>query len=146
MTRSTKSLITILAAVGAMAATAVPAMGEGYSSPSSIVGPVPSTNASSSAPVTDHGYSSPAALVGDGSTGSSEPAQSTFSGNTPAAILGADGIPEPSPQLVSSDPSDGFDWGDAAIGSAVGLGLAALLGTALVTSRRRRGATVQPSV
>jgi hypothetical protein len=171
MTRSTKSLFSTITVVAAMAATAVPAMGDGYSSVSSIVGDGSSSSGGYSSPTAlvgagpaesskPEGYSSPTALVGDpGPATASKPegyssptalvgdpgtvSEPTFS--TPAAILGPEGVPEPAPQLVSSDPSDGFDWGDAAIGSAIGLGLAAMLGAALIVARRRRPG-VQPSV
>ena len=156
MTRSTKSLITIVSVFASLAATAVPAMADGYSSLSSIVGDESSTSGYSSptaivgASSSDEsskpdGYSSPTALLGDGTQAPAPAAETTFASSSPNAILGSDGLGEPTGSPVSSSPSDGFDWGDAAIGSAVGLGLAAMLGVALIVTRRRRPG-VQPSV
>jgi hypothetical protein len=123
MTRSTKSLFSILAVLTATAATAVPAMGDSsfIGSPDAIVR------------ADDVGGPSPQA---DGGT-------SSFIGS-PDALVRAEGIGSSSPQIVANS-NDGFDWGDAAIGSAIGLVLAGLLGAA-ITITRRRGGTVQPSV
>lgn len=59
--------------------------------------------------------------------------------NLPAFSTGA---PRTAPDVVSKPVTapvvgSGFDWSDAGIGIAVGLGAASLFGTALVASRRR---------
>ena len=51
------------------------------------------------------------------------------------------GTVDPSPDVITVSSPAGFDWGDAAIGAAGGLGLAlaAIGGTMAVTGRRRHG-------
>ncbi len=153
MTRNTKSLFSILAVLATTAAIAPSAMADGYSSPSSIVGDQqPSTSGysslssivgdgSSASPSRD--YSSVASITGDG--GQTPAAPSRTIASSPSAILGADGVGEATPSAAGSPASDGFNWGDAAIGGAVGLALAAMVGAALIVTRRRRPG-MQPSV
>ena len=69
----------------------------------------------------------------------------------PSAALLSDATALPAPDTAGAVGSpvasggDGFDWGDALIGTAVGLALAGTVGAAYVAVRRRRP-TVQPSV
>ena len=43
----------------------------------------------------------------------------------------------PETQIVRASSHDGLDWGDAGIGAAAGLGLAALIGGGVVATKRR---------
>jgi hypothetical protein len=130
MTRTTTTLISVLAA-GAMAlAFGSVAMASDYSSVSATVG----------APTEDAGqaeaYSSPAALVGGGEAGSAE--------GSLTAIMGSDGVTSaPVPEATVATSSDSFDWTDALIGGAVSLGLA--LTTFLLVGAMRRRTRVEPS-
>jgi hypothetical protein len=153
MTRSTKSLFSILAVLAVIASIAPTAMAGGYNSVSSIDGPS-----------SDRGYSSATALVGDDALSqSSDPSSPTSLASivgdpsadgspspagvtSPAALVG-DRTPVVGPSTTASTASspDGFDWGDAAIGSAFAFGLAGLLGAAYAVTRRRRP-RMQPSV
>ncbi len=66
---------------------------------------------------------------------------------TPNAILGSDGLGEPT-GVVSGSPADtgsGFDWASAAIGAAAAMALATLGGAALMTFRRRTAVSPSPS-
>ncbi len=53
--------------------------------------------------------------------------------------------PRPAPEPVAAPAAQtptvqsGFDWSDAAIGIAIGIGVATLVGLAILTSSRRRG-------
>ena len=142
MTRSTKTLISITAVVASLAASAVPAIAadrQGRDLPSSALfsdaDAIPSDR---SLPST--------ALFSD--SGSYVPSDDRL----PSAALfsDSDALPAPDPADVVGTPvttsADGFDWGDALIGTAVGVGLAALLGFAVGVNRRRTRHTVQPSV
>lgn len=68
-----------------------------------------------------------------------EPGRTTQTGRPDGREMpdGADLAPAPaSPTIVVA--ADGFDWGDAAIGLAGGLGLALVLGGSLVTAHHVR--------
>jgi hypothetical protein len=134
MTRSTKFLTSGLTSLALAAALTPAAFAADPSSANSIVGAEGSSAS---------GQSSVNAIVGG------DDAQPTGTGqvasSSPNSIVGADGLGSPSPEVATASAVDGFDWGDAAIGSAVGLALALLLG-AVATMRRRGGPTAQPSV
>jgi hypothetical protein len=56
--------------------------------------------------------------------------------NPPAAR--SEASPQPAPQIVRVTDSTGFDWGDAGIGAAAGVGLSMFaIGGALVITQRR---------
>ena len=153
MTRSTRSLISIVAVLGALAALAPVAAAE-YSSANSLVGgDVESTGYSSpnailaddrnaAGPRIDEGFRTVSSITGGEPVAS--PDEGTFS--TVSSITGSEPVTVSPPLLASSPSGDGFDWGDASIGAAAGGSLAALLGLALMSTRRRHRAQVQPSV
>ena len=151
MNRSTKSLMSGLASLAVVASLAPAAFADDPGSLNSIVGgeesPASETSSvnsivggeESSTP----GTSSVNAIVGGDQAQPTSSGQVAFS--SPNSIVGADGLGTPSPAVATASAADGFDWGDAAIGTAVGLVLALMLGA--VTTMRRRGApTAQPSV
>lgn len=133
MTRSTRSLITVIAVLATTAVFA-PIAGADYSSVSSLVGGSDETA----------GYSSPNAILADSGEVVAPQGDAAFS--TVSSITGSDPVTASPPQLASSASGDGFDWGDASIGAAAGVSLAALLGLALMGTRRRHRPQVQPSV
>ena len=134
MTRATKSLISGLASLALAAALAPAAFAGNPGSLNSIVGAEESSTP---------GTSSVNAIVGGNEAQPASTGQVAFS--TPNSIVGADGLGAPSPGVGTASAADGFDWGDAAIGSAVGLALALMLG-AVATMRRRGEPRAQPSV
>jgi hypothetical protein len=133
MTRSTRSLLSIVAAVGALGALA-PVAAADYSSVNSLVGGGDESS----------GYSSPNAILANGGDAVAPQGSGEFS--TVSSITGSEPVTVSPPQLASSASDDGFDWGDASIGAAIGVSLAALLGLALMANRRRHQPQVQPSV
>jgi hypothetical protein len=152
MTRSTRSLLSIVAVVGALGALA-PVAGADYSSVNSLVGGndqgsgYSSPNAiladagDAAGPRIDEGFASVSSITGGEPVAS--PDEGTFA--TVSSITGSDPVTVSPPQLASSPPDEGFDWGDASIGAAIGVSLAALLGLALMATRRRQRTAVQPS-
>lgn len=159
MTRSTKFLISGLTSLALAAALTPAAFAGDPSSPNSIVGAEGSSASGQSSvnaivggdaaqPVSSDQIAAGSlnSIVGADGLGSPQPAstdQVPFS--SPNSIVGADGFGSPSPEVATAAAPDGFDWGDAAIGSAVGLALALMLG-AVATMRRRGGPTAQASV
>jgi hypothetical protein len=124
MTRKSSTLIFSLIVL-AVALAPTGAFADGYESVNAITGP---------GQAADDRYSSVTALVGD---------DAVAAGRTPVdslnAIVGADGVPEPSPQLVSSTDDDGLNWTDVGIGALIagGLILMTLAGAVLVARHRR---------
>jgi hypothetical protein len=133
MTRSTRSLISIVAVLGALGALA-PIAAAHYASVNSPVG----------AGDEGSGYSSPNAILADSGDAVAPQGNGEFS--TVSSITGSEPVTVSPRQLASSPSDDGFDWGDASIGAAIGVSLAALLGLALMANRRRHQPQVQPSV
>jgi hypothetical protein len=138
-----KAQYRVLALTLGICALAIPAsvagaqsIHSGYSTPNAITG----GSSDSSQPIDGWSYSllnPPENAPGpqSGSGGSSDGAQDY---GTPNAILGSDGLGEPT--LVSGPPpdtADGFDWASAAVGAGAALALVALGGAALLTVRRR---------
>jgi hypothetical protein len=134
MTRSTRSLVSILIAAGLCALTATAAAAADYSSVNSIAGAESGSS--------QH-YSSPNAILADDGApvASTDTAGSTSSVN---ALTGGDQVAAVQPAAASSSTGD-FDLGDALIGAAVGLALA-LATFALIEVRRRVRPRVQPTV
>jgi len=95
-----------------------PAADSDYSSVNSIAPPASEPSGSGGSPTVDSGYSSLNAISG---------------------------APASEPTLVSSptDPSNGFDWGSAAVGAGAAMALVALGGAGFLTVRRRTA--VSPS-
>ena len=134
MTYSTKSLISGLASLALVASPVSAAFADDPGSLNAILGAEESPAS---------GTSSVNAIVGGDQAQPTSSGQVAFS--SPNSIAGADALGSPSPGVATASAADGFDWGDAAIGTAVGLVLALMLGA--VTTMRRRGApTAQPSV
>jgi hypothetical protein len=133
MTRSTRSLLSIVAVLASTAALA-PVAGADYSSANALVGGDDQSPA----------YSTPNAILADDGNAAGPRIDEGFA--TVSSITGSDPVTVSSPQLASTPSDDGFDWGDASIGAAIGVSLAALLGLALMTTRRRHGTAVQPGV
>jgi hypothetical protein len=139
MTRTSATLVLVLATLGA-AIAAVPAMAsDDYQSVSSITGgssgeqaqPQPSdytslgaavgADSSGRSPVSS-ANSDPSSLNAVLATAPDRPVQSSGSGSghrSLNAIVGADGLPQPSPPVVEVREGDGFDWFDALIGALI---------------------------
>jgi hypothetical protein len=82
-------------------------------------------------------YRSPEAVIAAADSSGPPPYRSPE-----AVIAAADSVAGPSPSaptLVSSptDPSNGFDWGSAAVGAGAAMALVALGGAGFLTVRRR---------
>jgi hypothetical protein len=137
-------MLSIVAALAAMAAFAAPGFAEGYVSPDSVI-----ANSESSTGGDTEGYVSPdsimagSAAAGGVKASTEEPSKQDLYGPTTTASITDDGTPGPGPEPVVQ-PNDGFDWGDAAVGGAIALGLAAMGAFALSLARQRRP-RMQPS-
>jgi hypothetical protein len=127
MTRKSSTLILSLIVL-AVALAPTGAFADGYESVNAITGP---------GQAADDRYSSVTALVGD--SGRDAVAADRTPVDSLNAIVGADGVPEPSPQLVSSTDDDGLNWTDVGIGALIagGLILMTLAGAVLVARHRR---------
>jgi hypothetical protein len=143
MTRIRMTLVSVLVTGLVTIGVGSTAWAAGYSSVSALVGPAE--------PATTDDYSSISAIMGDRESSQSGPGSPTDAdrsstyGSSLNAVLGADGQPSPSTTLVSAPSagsSDSFDWGDAAIGAGITLGLA--LTTALMLGVTRRRTRVEP--
>jgi hypothetical protein len=133
MTRTTTTLISVLAASAMTLALSSVAIASEYSSVSAIVGP------STQGEAEPGGYSSPVALVGGDEA--SEVGSVT---DSVSAIAGPANVTSPpATQTSATTSSDAFDWADALIGAAVSLGLA--LTTAMAVGVMRRRTRVEPS-
>jgi hypothetical protein len=144
MSRSTKSLFSVLAAIAATAVFATPGFGEGYVSPDSVI-----ASSESSKSGDTEGYVSPDSIMANSAdaggvtaSGAEPPSKQDLYGPTTTSITDA-GTPDPAPEPVVQ-ANDGFDWGDAAVGGAISLGLAAMAAFALSLTRQRRPG-IQPS-
>ena len=133
MNRSTKSLMSGLASLAAVASLAPTAFAGDPGSLNAIVG-------AEESPASEP--SSVNAIVGGDQAQPASSGQVAFS--SPNSIVGADALGSPSAGVATASAADGFDWGDAAIGTAVGRFSTAAPG--VVGGRERRmhghGATV----
>jgi hypothetical protein len=164
MTRTSSTLILVLATLGA-AIAAVPAMAsDDYRSMNSITGgssgdrgkaqpsDFTSVNAavgpdsSGRSPVSS-ADSDPSSLNAVLATAPGRPVQSSGSGSdyrSLTSIVGADGLPQQSPPPVVDDrKGDGFDWFDALIGALIVSGLTLTTLAAARTVERHRRATAE---
>jgi hypothetical protein len=114
---------------------------DGYSSVNSITG---SSN-DSSEPIDGWNYELLNSPAGESGQPAADRDDSLYAHPiTPNALLGADGLGEPT--LVTGSPAsadDGFDWASGAVGAAAVMALVALGGAALLAFRRRT--TVSPA-
>jgi hypothetical protein len=134
MTRKSSTLILSLVVL-AVALAPASAFADGYDSVSALSGPVDTSG---------DDYSSVTALTGTAGDESSLGSPSGQS-STPTAILGAEGVPEPSPQPVSVSDGDegGFNWTDAGIGALIAAGLLLMMLAAAVMVARHRRTTAE---
>jgi hypothetical protein len=128
--------------LGICAALAIPASAsaepryDGYSSVNSITG----GSSDPDQPIDGWNHSILNAPAGE-PTSPSGSGESPYAGSdfaTPNAVLGGDGVVDPT--IVTGTPAsadDGFDWASGALGAGAVLALAALSGAALLTFRRR---------
>jgi hypothetical protein len=163
MTRTSSTLILVLATLGA-AIAAVPAMAsDDYRSANSITG-----GSSEQDQAVPRDYTSVNAAVGPDSSGLSpvssadsdpsslnavlaispeRPVQSSGSGGeyrSLNSIVAADGLPQQSPlSVVGVREGDGFDWFDALIGALIASGLMLMTLAAARTVARHRRATAE---
>jgi hypothetical protein len=138
MTRSTRSMLSIVAVLAGTAALA-PVAGAGYY----VEGAV----GNSAGDEQSSGYSSSNSIVGP-SAPVTQAEEAAASANQNRHIRDGSRA-EPFVPWVSGQPpavaDDGFDWGDASIGAATAVAIALLMGLALVSTRRRHRTAVQPT-
>jgi hypothetical protein len=163
MTRTSSTLILVLATLGAAIAAAPAMASDDYRSVSSITGggdgeqaqqqpsDYTSLNAAVAADSTERSSvvsadSDPSSLKAVLAAAPDRPAQSSGSGSgyrALNAVAGADGLPQQSPPVAEDREGDGFDWFDALIGALIASGLMLMALAAARTVARHRRATAE---
>jgi len=163
MTRTSSTLILVVATLGAAIAAAPAMASDDYRSVSSITSggngeqaqPQPSDYSSLTAAVgadsserspVSSADSDPSSLNAVLAAAPDRPVESPGSGSgyrSLNAVAGADGLVQQSPPVVEDRERDGFDWFDALIGALIASGLMLMTLAAARTVARHRRATAE---
>jgi hypothetical protein len=162
MTRTSSTLILVVATLGAAIAAAPAMASDDYRSVSSITGggnseqaqPQPSYSSLTAAVGADSSERSPVSSADSDpsslnavlAAAPDRPVQSPGSGSgyrSLNAVAGADGLVQQSPPVVEDRERDGFDWFDALIGALIASGLMLMTLAAARTVARHRRATAE---
>jgi hypothetical protein len=139
MTRTSSTLILVLATLGA-AIAAVPAMAsDDYRSVNSIIG---GGNGDQAQPQLGD-YTSVNAALGSHSSSRSPVSSTDTDPVSLNATLGPNGLAQQSPPVLDGREGDGFDWFDALIGALIASGLTLMTLVAARTVERHRRATAE---
>lgn len=161
MTRTSSTLILVLATLGTAVAAAPATASDDYRSLNSVTGgsepaqPGPgdytSVNAAVGADPSDDlpltsADSDPTSVNAVLATAPERPVQASGSGDdyrSLTAVVGADGLPQQALPVVDLSEGDGFDWLDGLIGALIASGLMLMTLVAARTVARHRRATAE---